>query len=407
MLHQRARLHARDAAPAFPANLTTPKHASHAAGRTQYAHTLSLALESGPDKQRGAAAQELSLVAPPVAIDKITEVLAGGSRSLRRELRSALATAAKSERASDALRAKLSADGVPAPVLLDLLRASADRPEVKKEAGVAFARLATPAADFRRATFSRARRRTFPSRATLRAQAYLESAVRSDQDPHVRARAAEALGDVPSPSSAGALLASLADAEPRVRDASLSSLRHAPWTPAMTPRVAERLADDPWTFVRVHAAESLGGAPAGKDADDPLARALSDRSPLVRGQAVDTLGARGAVAHAGDVRSRLEDEDENADVRTRAARALGALCESEVDRSLTEVARPARAQAPMAKQAMSAGAAAALGRLYPAHSEAVLLLFWQRTLRARCVTQHRPLSRKRSAAALEARATKR
>ena len=160
---------------------------------------LSLALESGPDKQRGAAAQELSLVAPPVAIDKITEVLAGGSRSLRRELRSALATAAKSERASDALRAKLSADGVPTPVLLDLLRASADRPEVKKEAGVAFARLATPAADFPTRYLLAGPAAHLSKQGDARAQAFLENAVRSDQDPHVRARAAEALGDVPSP----------------------------------------------------------------------------------------------------------------------------------------------------------------------------------------------------------------
>ena len=119
--------------------------------------------------------------------------------------------------------------------------------------------------------------------------------------------------------------------------------------------------------MRVHAAESLGGAPAGKDADDPLARALSDRSPLVRGQAVDTLGARGAVAHAGDVRSRLEDEDENADVRTRAARALGALCDRKAIDLLTEVAKAGTSpSANGEKQAMSAGAAAALGRLYPA-----------------------------------------
>ena len=328
---------------------------------------LALALEAGPDKQRVAAAQELSLVAPPVAIDKIVDALPGASKSLRRELRGALATAAKSERASDELKARLTAPQMPVPVLLDLLRAAADRPDVKSEASAAFSRIATAGSDFATRYLLLTPAARLSTQGDGGAQTFLENALRSDQDAHVRARAAEALGEVPTkPDTALALVAGLSDVDPRVRDAALSSLKQATWPPGTTPQATQRLLEDPWTFVRVHAAEALTSAPAGNDADAPLGRALRDVSPLVRAQAVETLGARGAVTQTKAVRDRLEDEDETPEVRTRAARALGALCDRKSIDLLTEVARAgASPTATGEKQTMGAGAAAALGRLHP------------------------------------------
>jgi HEAT repeat protein len=97
-----------------------------------------------------------------------------------------------------------------------------------------------------------------------------------------------------------------------------------------------------------------------------LAKALSDAAPLVRARAVDILGRRGARGHADEIRERLDDENEALDVRVRAARALGRVCDARSADHLTELAR--RAASPNAAGptlVIGATAAAALGRLSP------------------------------------------
>jgi HEAT repeat protein len=130
--------------------------------------------------------------------------------------------------------------------------------------------------------------------------------------------------------------------------------------------VVARLAEDPWTFVRAHAADALVAAPSGEEADGPLAHALSDPSAPVRARVVESLGARGAQKHADAVRARLEDNDEVLDVRTRAARALGAMCQKSAADLLTQIARDGAAGGATGdQQTLGGSAAAALGRIHP------------------------------------------
>jgi HEAT repeat protein len=118
--------------------------------------------------------------------------------------------------------------------------------------------------------------------------------------------------------------------------------------------------------VRVPAAQALLGAPAGAAGDEPLAQALSDESPLVRGRAVDVLGARGAKSHAHDVSARLDDEAESLDVRARAALALGQMCDMASIDHLTELAQAAVGDGSNpTSRVIAASAAEALGRLAP------------------------------------------
>jgi HEAT repeat protein len=208
-----------------------------------------------------------------------------------------------------------------------------------------------------------------------RAEAFVLRAVTEDTDRHIRARAAEVSGGLLR--AAPTLAKALGDNDPRVREAALTSVAQLTdpragkvqaqaWPADLFPAVAELLEADPFTFVRVHAAESLRGAPAGESGDTPLARALSDASPIVRGRAVDTLGARGAKGHAAELRTLLEDTHEMLDVRVRAARALGHLCDAgSIDRLTELVQKAAVPAADGPSQVLGASAAAALVRLNP------------------------------------------
>jgi HEAT repeat protein len=338
---------------------------------------LSVALAAGPDKQRVAAARELALIAPAVVFDRVLAVMPSASPPLKRDLRAALATAAKSDRAVETLNAKLADPTASPETTLDLLRVIGERSELRVAAGSAFARLAQPGLDFRKRYLLLDPAARLSSGGDGNARAFMENALRSDSDPHIRAHAAEVLADTPE--AVALLVAALADSDARVRDGALSSQRHrsnAPpavpprpitWPPHATEAVVARLDHDPWTYVRAHAADALVTAPPGEEADAPLAHALSDASPQVRARVVESLGARGARKHADAVRARLEDNDEVLDVRTRAARALGAMCQKPAVDLLTQIARDgAGAGATGDQQTLGASAAAALGHLHPA-----------------------------------------
>jgi hypothetical protein len=191
----------------------------------------------------------------------------------------------------------------------------------------------------------------------------------------VRARAAEVAGALMR--AVGPLVQALGDAAARVRAAALLSISRLSdprgrkvqaeaWPPDLFPAVAKLLGADPFTFVRARAADALFGAPAGEAGDAPLAQALSDESPVVRGRAVDVLGARGAKGHARDVSARLDDEAESLDVRARAARALGRMCDMASVDHLTELVQATAGDGSNpASRVIGASAAEALGRLAP------------------------------------------
>ncbi len=339
------------------------------------APALSAAVGAGSDVQRARAATLLALVAPEAAVNGLVALLASVKPELRAEFRAALTKAAQSPAAKDALAAKLADASLPPVAAIDLLRAATAKSGASAGASVAFARLATPDADFRTRYLLLAPAAELAKVGDPRAEAFLLQAVASDPDGHVRARAAEVSSELAR--ALGPLERAMRDADPRVRDAAVSSLgrlvdakgtkvQAQAWPPGLFPGMTELLASDPFTFVRAHAADALVFAPAGDQTDGPLATALEDGSPLVRARAVETLGRRGAVRFADDIRERLDDEAEILDVRLRAARALGRVCDAKSSERLTALARKAAVPGATGDVlVLGASAAAALGRLNP------------------------------------------
>jgi HEAT repeat protein len=152
----------------------------------------------------------------------------------------------------------------------------------------------------------------------------------------VRARAAEVSAGVPDATTA--LIAAARDPEPRVREAALQSLVPSP-VPAAVDAARGVLASDGWSFVKAQAIAVLSKAPPSSDVDAALEAGLRDSAARVRGASLVALALRRAGSARKAIRERLDDENEDGDVRAIAARALGAVCDaSSVDR-LTELAR--------------------------------------------------------------------
>ncbi|MGH7269550.1 MAG: HEAT repeat domain-containing protein, partial [Polyangiaceae bacterium] len=165
---------------------------------------------------------------------------------------------------------------------------------------------------------------------------HIEDAAEHDTAWPVRARAAELAKGLPG--AQAALLDAARDPEPRVREAALGSLVEAPSEDAVH-AAAGALANDGWSFVKVRAVGVLANAPASQGADDALGAALGDSAARVRGAALVALARRRATSWRSAIRQRLEDADEDADVRAAAASALGAVCDSQSLDRLTELAR--------------------------------------------------------------------
>lgn len=168
------------------------------------------------------------------------------------------------------------------------------------------------------------------------AAARLAGFIAHDADWPVRARAAEVSAGVSDAS--GALVGAARDPEPRVREAALQSLVVTP-VPAAVDAARGVLASDGWSFVKAQAVAVLSKAPPSTEVDGALDAALHDGSARVRGASLIALALRRASSAHKAIRQRLDDENEDGDVRALAARALGAICDaSSVDR-LTELAR--------------------------------------------------------------------
>jgi HEAT repeat protein len=347
------------------------------------APALAVAVGNGSDKQKVHAANLLALVAPDVAVSTLVPLLGEAKADVRSEFRAALTRAAHSPSAKEVVSAKLADASVPPLALIDLLRAATSQQgagddaarSLTKDASPAFARLATPDADFRTRYLLLVPAAQLAREGDARAEAFVVKAIASDPDIHVRAHAAEVASDLPS--ALAPLIRALDDTDPRVRDAALvavgrmvdpkgAKVQARPWPGALFASAAKLLLSDPFTFVRGHSADVLLGAPPGDEIDKPLAKSLGDLSPVVRARAVEILGRRGARRYADDIRERLDDEDEILDVRVRAARALGRVCDKDSVDRLTELARlTATPGASGAALVVGASAAASLGRLNP------------------------------------------
>lgn len=219
------------------------------------------------------------------------------------------------------------------------------------------------------------------------AAARIADAVARDAEWPVRARAADLAAALPS--ALGALVGAVRDPEPRVREAALAGLASALPADGVRP-VALALGRDGWPFVRAQAARTLASAPAASaEASEALGAALTDPAVRVRSAAVVALARRRAVAWKAAVRKRLDDEDEDAEVRASAAAALGMLCDSGAADRLTQLARQLAVPGSTA-EAQEIGFAALVG----------LAALQPRDLRGRL----EPLLAQRSASAVQAAA---
>ncbi len=328
-------------------------------------------LTKGAPLTRLLAAEELAALAPAEAVPPLLDAIGAADDDTRRELRAALARAARNPRAFPALRDELGGDKLAArseTVAIDLLRAAGPSLGQVEGAAGAFAALAGRATSFRARYLLQAPAAELALAGDARAVEYVRHSLREDEDEHVRARAAEVAGLVPA--LAPRLAEALADRNPRVREAALDAVTDAVTRPGAPPApvaaLRERLATDDWTFVRAGAARTLGALPADAETDNALAVALGDGSAEVRSRALDGLGAHHAKAHADAVRALQDDKDEAVEVRAHAVLALGAMCERRALADWTKLARAAKAPADDKDRRLGGAAIAALGQVHPA-----------------------------------------
>jgi HEAT repeat protein len=304
---------------------------------------------------------ELTLTDPSRAVTAFLPLMDEKTAGRRRLLRTALAQAARVPAANKTVRTALADAATPPVALLDLLRALGDQaPSYQPEAGQALARLVASAPQFR-ARYLLLGPTSVLSRVSPEADAAFRKSLASDPDPHVRAAALALVRDPKHFQTE--LLQALADKDVRVREASVHALTTAD-APFASTALTERLEQDQWPLVRASAADALAHYPAGPALDKPLAKALSDDSPLVRARSIRALGQRRAPGVGERVRDRLVDADEWPEVRAEAARSLGALCD--VDSSDVLAAFAKKLADPMASpdaQLIATGAVMSLGRL--------------------------------------------
>jgi HEAT repeat protein len=334
------------------------------------AGALGKVVAAGAPRARVAAADELAALAPDLAVPALLDAMGNADDGVRRDLRAALARAARSPRAAEALRDELAAAKLGArseTVAIDAFRAFGPALGKVDGAADAFAALSAKSAAFRGRYLLQAPAAELARAGDRRAEAYVRAALRKDEDAHVRARAAEAAAGVPG--LVDDLLAALADAEPRVRAAAIGAFAEAKGqvaAPGLATALGLRLRDDPWTFVRAGAAQALGALPADAAGDAALAAALGDRSADVRGPALDGLGAHHARAHVDAIRARQDDPAEDLEVRARAILALGSLCDAGAAATWTKLSLAARAPTDDRDRRLGVAAVAALGELHPA-----------------------------------------
>lgn len=338
------------------------------------APTLARIFAEGDDATKLAIAAELSLVAPNEAVPVLTLALASAKDETRQGLRQALAQAVTSERADEAVETAFAPAhfaALPELARIDLLRAAGPILARVATARQALLSLATAEAPFRTRYLLLVPAAELAKAGDADAEAFVRGSLRHDADAHIRARAAAVAARVGA--LAGDVDAAVDDPDPRVRDAALQAAQvllasepHATFAPA---RAARRLGVDPWPFVRVSAARTLGALPADRDVDAKLAAALGDASPDVRGEAVEALGRHRALAQRDAIAKLVRSDRETIDVRAKAVIALGALCDERSLGELTSLARKLASPAGEEDQRLGIAALTALSALRPADLE--------------------------------------
>jgi len=288
---------------------------------------------------RACVAPVLATLAPEQALEPIADALGstpaadGATRgTLRRAFTQSLASAPRGVLAALLADGRRSADS-----RLEVMRAAGPRvAEAPAEADAAIAGLLGGAAPMRTRYLVLDPLGELARGGDHVAATRIGEALAHDADWPVRARAAELAAGLPE--AVAQLPVAASDAEPRVREAAIGALVDSP-TAAGVRAASDALARDAWWFVRVKAIALLSNAPASGAVDDALGAALRDHSSRVRGGAILALARRRASSWGDALRERLDDRDEDVDVRAEAASALGAMCDAKSLGRLTDLAR--------------------------------------------------------------------
>lgn len=288
---------------------------------------------------RACVAPTLAAVAGADALDPIADALAATGESnpeVRDVLRSSFALALKTAPA-ERLGALLGDTRRSAVARLEMMRAAADQVRhAAAQSDRTLDELLAGAPPLRARYLALGPLGELARAGDRTAAARLAGSIAHDADWPVRAHAAEVSAGVSD--ATGALVGAARDPEPRVREAALQALVVTPVSQAVD-AARSVLASDGWSFVKAQAVAVLAKAPPSSDVDGALEAALHDTSARVRGASLVALALRRASSARKAIRERLDDENEDGDVRAVAARALGAVCDlSSVDR-LTELAR--------------------------------------------------------------------
>jgi len=283
----------------------------------------------------------------------------------RRSLRAAIYICASSRGGRSALAAALAERSatLSQSARIDLLRALGKRAGAVEGAADAFA-ASTSNASFRTRYLLVQPAATLARNGNAHALSYLRHRI-ADTSPHVRAEAARATtGLAPL---APQLAEQLGDPGPRVRAAALEALSEisAPLSAASEVQMAQLLANDPWTFVRVAAASALARRPHSPESDAALLAALEDPSSLVRRTTLRSLGRRGHAAAGERVEEVANDAREIVAVRVAAIHTLGALCHHDAAPLLYKLALRAGRPQIQYDEALGLAALAALQRIHP------------------------------------------
>lgn len=328
------------------------------------AQALAQAVRSEDEARRSAAAPLLAAVAPSQALEPLASVMGQGSAATRQAVRGAFARAASSQ-SRDRLLPLLAEKDLSDEGRLDRLRALGPKlAELKPEADAQVGALLRTSNDLRTrwllaqplAHLARA------SSATEGELSLLASFIQKDPDWQVRAQAVAVSGGVPELEAS--VLTAANDPQPRVREAALKAIGAGG---LVRGRDALRagLAGDPWTFVRVAAAEATSRLPADPASERVLVDALADKSSKVRSAAITALGRLKATGAAATIEKRLGDEDENVEVRITAARALGAMCVQHAVDALQKLSALALSPESEADDRLGMAAIEALGAIHP------------------------------------------
>jgi len=330
---------------------------------------------TGEEQKR--LARELAMLYPPASVPVLLDLLTASDDASRRVFRQFLAGVARKSKSRPAFAQLLEASAygaLPLVARIDLLRAlGAALPDTPGGAA-AFETLTAQPPDFRTRYLLLAPAAELARAGDASAHAFLLRALTKDESGPLRAQAARVAGAVPK--LMPALVKAGADPAVRVREAAFQALatpKPRPALPGLVSVAAARLADDPWTFVRIRAVQALGSVSDDRTVNARLAKSVTDdASPDVRRAAVRSLGQRGAVDFKDIIAARASAKMEVPAVRAQAVIALGRLCDREHLDDWTDMATHAAFPISEGERTLGLAALASLGRVHPEDLEARL-----------------------------------